>query len=194
MPKGLINASIEYRKNPADRELYLVRIAARRQWAAVRWSHPTRLGDRCKGEDKFCTQKSISQPREVGLKFAQEYAYMSPEWLARYPLRNAVESTNATLTRGTTHALGDPERRRVRGRTSQFIVAALVVVAANIKKIRDIYKAEAKRAKIEAIKANRKRPVRPLDHERGRAPGNRRGPARIVGWASQPAEKSPQPT
>ena len=168
MPYGLVNASIDFRAGTIDLDTYLARIEGRRKWAAVRksrpnkngttrWSHPTGLGQRCKGEDKFCTQKTMSQPREVGLKYAQEYAYMSAEWRARYPLRNSVESTNATLKRGATHNLGDPERRRIRGRTSQFILAALVVVAANIKLIRDFVWADKNRAKIERIKSNRKR-------------------------------------
>lgn len=173
MPAGLVSASIDFRRDKADPkkidfETYIHRIEARQKWAAVRksrpdqngtvrWSHPTGLGERCKGEDKFCTQTTISQPREVGLKFAQEYPYMSKEWRDRYPLRNSVESTNATLKRGTTHNLSDPERRRARGRAWQFVLASLVVVAANIKKIRDFEKTGKKRAKLDAIKSNRKR-------------------------------------
>jgi hypothetical protein len=174
MPQGLIDASIDYRaaEGGISDEDYYKKIAARVKYAAVRksrpdkdgtsrWSHPTGLGHRCKpgrkDADQFCTQKTISIPREAGLQFAQEIQYKSPEWREMYARRNTVESGNAKLKRSTTHGLGDPERRRVRGRTSQFLLASLVVVAANIQTIRTFANNQKNRLKIETKKKNRRR-------------------------------------
>lgn len=156
MPQTLVDASLEFRANPIGVGAYLLRIEARRRFQAIRksrpdkdgtsrWEHPHGPGDPvCDGDrpnaPKFCTQKSISVPIEAGLKLTQEFAYMSAEWRAAYPVRNTVESANAGLKRGTTHNLGDPETRRLRGRASQFLLASLVVVSLNIKKIRDFDK------------------------------------------------------
>ena len=126
-----------------------------------RWSHPTGLGHRCdpkrKHADQFCTQKTISIPRHAGLKLAQELQYKSPEWRDMYARRYTIESGNAKLKRSSTHGLGDPERRRLRGRSAQFILASLLVVSANIQTIRSFAKSVKNRLKAEVKRKNRRR-------------------------------------
>lgn len=179
MPKGLIAASEDYRDNLIDEDEYFRKIAARLKYAAVRkarpdsegmerWAHPTGIGHRCdpsrKDADRFCSQKSISIPLKAGLKHKQELQYQSLEWRNVYAMRNTVESQNALLKRSSTHALGDQERRRLAGRSAQFILAGLVIVAANIEKIRNFRKAEESSldAKARAAAKKARRPRRPF--------------------------------
>lgn len=128
----------------------------------TRWSHPEHVGHRCNPKrsnaDLFCTQKTISIPLDAGLRHGQEFPYGTPEWNAAYSLRTTVEQSNAGLKRGSAHNLKDKERRRVRGRTSQFILAALVVMARNIELLR---LAQKKHMDIDfAAKVARKRDLR----------------------------------
>ncbi len=50
--------------------------------------------------------------------------------------RNTIESFNGYIKDGAHEALGDHTRRRLRGRTAQHFLTALLVMAANIRKIR----------------------------------------------------------
>ncbi|AXT86253.1 hypothetical protein C6I20_14400 [Aeromicrobium sp. A1-2] len=151
MPKNLISATKDYKDGLIDKKTRNKRVEARRKYAAIRksrpdsegvtrWSHPVNLGHRCnpdrKDADLFCTQKTISIPLAAGLKHAQEFQFESPEWKAAYNLRTTVEQANGGLKRGSTHNLGEKEKRRLRGRTAQFVLAALVVMARNIELLR----------------------------------------------------------
>lgn len=88
---------------------------------------------------RVCANKtSIAIPLEAGAKHAQHYQYRSKEWQAHYGHgRNCVEGFNAYIKDGGRHSLADPSRRRLRGATAQYFLAAITVVAANIEKIRD---------------------------------------------------------
>lgn len=143
LPEKNRTASRDFRNGDITEAEYNNFLTSRKKFAATRkarpdgngttrWAHPRHLGHRCKGKDLFCTRKSLSIPVKAGQKYAQEYHFQSEEWLRAYAMRNTVESANARIKRSSTYALGDPERRRLRGRTSQFLLAALVVMASNI--------------------------------------------------------------
>jgi hypothetical protein len=50
--------------------------------------------------------------------------------------RNTIEGFNAFLKDPAREALDQPGRRRLRGYTAQYLFAALLVVSANIRKLR----------------------------------------------------------
>ena len=61
----------------------------------------------------------------------------SPAWHARYAtLRNTIEGLNGYAKDPAHQALAQPARRRVRGIAAQSIFTALLLMAANIRKIR----------------------------------------------------------
>jgi len=129
---------------------------------------------------------SVHFPAEAGGKFAQEYQYGSKEWREMYGHgRNSVESFNAYLKDGGTHALEDGSRRRLRGSAAQYLLATLTVVAANLDKIMDFAAQKVEdgldyEAGIEAPRAKQRKPRRSspqqrVAHRRGRG---RRNPVR----------------
>jgi hypothetical protein len=132
------------------------------------------------GPVKICENKvSTSFPAEAGAKFAQHYQYGSAEWRAIYSHgRNSVESFNAYLKDGGTHALEDGSRRRLRGSVAQYFLATLTVVAANLDKIHDFAAQKTEdgldyEAGIEAPRAKQRKPRRSsalqrVTHQRGR--------------------------
>lgn len=99
--------------------------------------------------------------------------------------RNSVESFNAYLKDGGTHALEDGSRRRPRGSVAQYFLATMTVVAANLDKIIDFAAQKTEdgddyEAGIEAPRAKQRKPRRSsalqrVTHQRGRA---RRNPVR----------------
>ncbi|MFD6817734.1 hypothetical protein ACFWCH_12505 [Microbacterium sp. NPDC060132] len=139
------------------------------------------------GPAKVCDNKtSTTFPAEAGGKFAQEYQYGSKEWREMYGHgRNSVESFNAYLKDGGTHALEDGSRRRLRGSVAQYFLATMTVVAANLDKIIDFAAQKTEdgddyEAGIEAPRAKQRKPRRTtalqrVTHNRGRA---RRNPVR----------------
>ena len=50
--------------------------------------------------------------------------------------RNTIEGFNGYIKDGAHEALADPTRRRLRGRAAQHVLTALLVMAANVRKIR----------------------------------------------------------
>ena len=67
----------------------------------------------------------------------QDLPYGSPAWHARYAaLRNTIEGLNGYAKDTAHQALAQPARRRVRGIAAQSIFTALLLMAANIRKIR----------------------------------------------------------
>lgn len=150
MPEDLINATIRHQAKETTPEEYAAELIARRRYAAVlkgranadgvvRWAHPEGIGHLCDPNRKhapaFCKQKSVSMPREAGLKLRQEFQYGSPEWRGWYGLRNTVESMNALLKESGQQNIEKSSRRRARGRTAQFLLTSLMVAAENIRKI-----------------------------------------------------------
>jgi hypothetical protein len=94
-------------------------------------------GDLATHPPAICTQQSVILPPEAGAKLAQDLAYGSPEYHERYAtLRNSIEGFNGFVKDGAHEALDDPERRRIRGVAAQSVFVALLIMAANMRKIR----------------------------------------------------------
>jgi hypothetical protein len=86
---------------------------------------------------RLCTQTAITIAPGTGARYRQDLPYGSPAWHARYAtLRNTIEGLNGYAKDTAHQALAQPARRRVRGITAQSIFTALLLMAANIRKIR----------------------------------------------------------
>ena len=86
---------------------------------------------------KICTQTAITIAPDVGARYRQDLPYASPAWHARYAtLRNTIEGLNGYAKDPAHEALAQPARRRVRGIAAQSIFTAILLIAANIRKIR----------------------------------------------------------
>ena len=73
----------------------------------------------------------------MGARYRQDLPYGSPAWHARYAtLRNTIEGLNGYAKDPAHQALAQPGRRRVRGIAACSLFTALLLMAANIRKIR----------------------------------------------------------
>ena len=83
-----------------------------------------------------CTQQSVTIPPRLG-QVCPTLIYGSPEWKATYNLlRSANEGMNGFVKDPAREALDDPGRRRLHGVAAQSVLVALLLLAANVRKIR----------------------------------------------------------
>jgi len=86
---------------------------------------------------KICRQTAITIAPDAGARYRQDLPYGSPAWHARYAtLRNTIEGLNGYVKDPARHALAAPARRRVRGIAACSLFTALLLTAANIRKVR----------------------------------------------------------
>ena len=86
---------------------------------------------------RICQQTAITIPPGAGARYRQDLPYASPAWHARYAtLRNTTEGLNGYAKDPAHQALAQPARRRVRGIAACSLFTALLLMAANIRKIR----------------------------------------------------------
>jgi hypothetical protein len=86
---------------------------------------------------KICRQTAITIAPDIGARYRQDLPYGSPAWHARYAtLRNTIEGLNGYAKDPAHQALAAPGRRRVRGIAACSLFTALLLIAANIRKIR----------------------------------------------------------
>ena len=86
---------------------------------------------------RLCRQTAITIAPDTGARYRQDLPYGSPAWHARYAtLRNTIEGLNGYAKDPAHQALAQPGRRRVRGIAAQSIFTVLLLIAANIRKIR----------------------------------------------------------
>ena len=86
---------------------------------------------------RICTQTAITIAPDIGARYRQDLPYGSPAWHQCYAtLRNTIEGLNGYAKDPAHQALAQPGRRRVRGIAAQSIFTALLLMAANIRKIR----------------------------------------------------------
>jgi len=112
---------------------------------------------------KICIQQSITVPPEAGAKFAQPLLFGSEEWKAAYNrLRSTNEGMNGYLKDGAREALADPQRRRIRGVAAQSVFVALLLWAANLRKIDRFLAQEAAEAAGTARRRPRRRRTRAI--------------------------------
>ncbi len=114
-----------------------------------------------------CTQQSITMAPERGAKFHQELPYGTQEWHDHFStLRNAIEGMNGYVKDGAHEALGEPLRRRMRGRAAQSVLVAFLLFAANLRKIVAFLQQEAAIEKGNVRRLPRRRTTRSLDEFR----------------------------
>jgi len=86
---------------------------------------------------RLCTQTAITIAPDIGARYRQDLPYGSPAWHKTYAtLRNTIEGLNGYAKDPAHQALAAPGRRRIRGIAAQSIFTALLLMAANIRKIR----------------------------------------------------------
>jgi len=86
---------------------------------------------------RICTQTAITIAPGTGARYRQDLPYGSPAWHKTYAtLRNTIEGLNGLIKDPAHEALAQPARRRVRGIAAQPVFTALLLMAANIRKIR----------------------------------------------------------
>jgi hypothetical protein len=86
---------------------------------------------------RICHQTAITIAPDIGARYRQDLPYGSPAWHKSYAtLRNTIEGLNGLIKDTAHEALAQPARRRVRGIAAQSIFTALLLMAANIRKIR----------------------------------------------------------
>jgi hypothetical protein len=86
---------------------------------------------------KVCRQTAITIPPDAGARYRQDLPYGTPQWHTRHAtLRNTIEGLNGYAKDPAHQALAQPARRRVRGIAACSLFTALLLMAANIRKIR----------------------------------------------------------
>jgi hypothetical protein len=86
---------------------------------------------------RLCRQTAITIAPDVGARYRQDLPYGSPAWHQCYAtLRNTIEGLNGYAKDPAHQALAQPGRRRVRGIAACSLFTALLLIAANIRKIR----------------------------------------------------------
>ena len=86
---------------------------------------------------RICRQTAITIAPDTGARYRQDLPYGTPAWHARYAtLRNTIEGLNGLIKDPAHEALAQPARRRVRGIAAQSVFTALLLMAANIRKVR----------------------------------------------------------
>jgi hypothetical protein len=106
---------------------------------------------------KLCRQATITIPPDAGARYRQDLPYASPAWHARYAtLRNTIEGLNGYVKDPAHEALAQPARRRIRGIAAQSLFCALLLIAANIRKIR-AWRAQTAQDRADAARRARRR-------------------------------------
>ena len=86
---------------------------------------------------RLSRQTAITIAPDLGARYRQDLPHGSPAWHARYAtLRNTIEGLNGYVKDPARQALAQPGRRRVRGIAACSLFTALLLMAANIRKIR----------------------------------------------------------
>lgn len=88
--------------------------------------------------------KTKKQPPPA-VKWAQKFAHGSLLHRKWYGMRSMVESNNKVLKGKRFENLGDPGKRSGRGFAFQYLIASLMAVSANIRKIAKFFENDAKR-------------------------------------------------
>ena len=161
----MVGATTDYRKGVIDKETWYARIAARLPYRLVPVAGPDAQGYRRYGcpavagrlacplresgpsakakvfdppeiPPPVCTQRTITIAPSVGAHHFQERPFGSPEWQEAYAKgRNAIEGMNGYVKDPSHQALAAPARRRVRGIAAQAVFVALLLAAANLRKL-----------------------------------------------------------
>ena len=113
---------------------------------------------------KICRQTGITIPPGAGARYRQDLPYATPAWQARYAtVRNTIEGLNGYAKDPAHQALAQPGRRRIRGIAACSLFTALLLIAANIRKIR-AWRALTASGKAAAAQRARRRRTSLRDH------------------------------
>jgi hypothetical protein len=86
---------------------------------------------------RVCRQTAITIAPDVGARHRQDLPFASPAWQDSYAtMRNTIEGLNGFIKDPAREALAQPARRRIRGITACALFTALLLMAANLRKIR----------------------------------------------------------
>ena len=104
----------------------------------------------------ICRQSAVTIAPDVGVRHRQELRFATDEWHERYAtLRNSIEGLNGYIKDPCHEALSQPGRRRVRGIAPQSIFVTVLLMAANIRKIRSFRQDQARQLKPQRPKRRR---------------------------------------
>lgn len=114
---------------------------------------------------KVCGQTAITIAPDVGVRHRQALAFGTEEWARHYAtLRNTIEGLNGFVKDPAHEALAQPARRRVRGIAAQSVFCAVLLMAANLRKIRSFRAVVADGRTDEIAQRAKRRRVRLGDH------------------------------
>jgi hypothetical protein len=106
---------------------------------------------------RVCRQTAITIAPGTGARHRQDLPFATPAWQDSYAtLRNTIEGLNGYVKDPAREALAQPARRRVRGITACAIFTALLLMAANLRKIR-AYRAMTAEAKASSLTRRKRR-------------------------------------
>jgi hypothetical protein len=85
---------------------------------------------------RVCRQTAITIAPDTDARHRQDLPFATPAWQDRYAtLRNTIEGLNGYIKDPAREALAQPARRRVRGIAACALFTALLLIAANLRKI-----------------------------------------------------------
>jgi len=110
----------------------------------------------------ICSAETVRVEEAFGLRWIQDLRYGTDEWHAIYSvLRQCIEGYNGIAKDGAWENLRDKSRRRVRGIAAQTLFVAVLIFAANLRKIeRFLSAAKPSAADRSLVVVNKQRPAR----------------------------------
>jgi hypothetical protein len=83
------------------------------------------------------TNKSVTIPGSIGVRWEQKHAFLGPEWRRAYNLRSVVERKNSQLKRGTTTDLDNADKRPQRTFAANSLAVGMLIAAHNLIQIQE---------------------------------------------------------
>lgn len=85
---------------------------------------------------RICTQTAVTIAPDIGARHRQDLPYGTETWARTYAtLRNTIEGFNGYAKDPAHENLAAPARRRIRGIAAQSLLCALLLMAANLRKL-----------------------------------------------------------
>jgi hypothetical protein len=115
---------------------------------------------------QICRQSAITIAPDTGARHRQDLPFASPAWQDRYAtMRNTIEGLNGFIKDPAREALAQPAHRRVRGIAACALFTALLLMAANLRKIRAWRTRTVQQQTAAAAKRARRRRTSLRDHQ-----------------------------
>jgi len=110
-----------------------------------------------------CSQETVTIPPNEGAKLRQPLHFGSEEWHDPYSLiRSANEGMNGFVKDPAHEALGEAGRRRVLGTAAQSLIVALLLMAANVRKVLAFLASRIKTSPSDRLLRRRRRRTTPV--------------------------------